>query len=109
MNQSANAPVVITSARTSHSDDLRRRELRYLVSMGVRTACFVLAFVTSGPIRWVFFAGAVLLPYVAVVVANAGSSREPEAPAPYVVDDAHALPSSAASDGSRAVTQSVRD
>ena len=49
--------------------------VRYLVSMGVRTACVVLTFVVPGPARWFFAAGAVVLPYVAVVAANAGSRR----------------------------------
>lgn len=75
---------VITSARASRSDDVQRRQLRYLLSMGVRTACFVLAVFTSGPLRWVFLTGALLLPYVAVVIANASTRREPTGPAPYV-------------------------
>jgi hypothetical protein len=44
--------------------------------MSIRTACLVLAVVVEGPLRWVFLAGAVLLPYVAVVMANAGRERE---------------------------------
>ncbi len=70
----------ITSARQPHSDDLDRRMGRYLVSMLVRTVCFLLIFVVHGPLRWVFAAAAVLLPYVAVVMANAG--RVPPGPGP---------------------------
>jgi hypothetical protein len=105
VNQHPSPPVVITSARTSHSADIRRRQLRYLISMAIRTACFVLAFVTSGPLRWVFLAGSLLLPYVAVVIANTSTSREPEALAQYVADDAHALPGRAASDGGEVATR----
>ena len=43
--------------------------------MAVRTACVVLAVLTDGPWRWVFVAGAIGLPYVAVVLANAGRER----------------------------------
>ena len=45
--------------------------------MAVRTACFVGA-VAVGPgwLRWVLVAGAVLLPYVAVVFANAEGRRD---------------------------------
>ncbi len=43
---------------------------RYLISMGIRTVCVVLAVIVDGPLRWLFVAGAVLLPYVAVVMAN---------------------------------------
>jgi len=48
---------------------------RYLVSMLIRTLCFILVFVVHGPLRWVFVAGAVFLPYVAVIYANARGDR----------------------------------
>lgn len=48
---------------------------RYLISMAIRTVCVVLAVVVSGPLRWIFIAGAVLLPYIAVVMANAVGER----------------------------------
>ncbi len=71
----------ITSARRALSEDLHARNVRYLVSMGIRTACFFLAVVAAEPWRWVFVAGAVVLPYVAVIIANAGRERagEPDA------------------------------
>lgn len=49
---------------------------RYALTMGIRTACFLLmALVTPyGWYTWVFAAGAIFLPYVAVVMANAGES-----------------------------------
>lgn len=43
--------------------------------MGVRTLCLILAAFTPPPWRWLFVAAAVLLPYVAVVLANAGRER----------------------------------
>ncbi len=63
--------VRITTARTSSAEDLAGRQRRYLMSMAVRTAC-VIGAVTVGPglLRWLLVAGAVLLPYVAVVFAN---------------------------------------
>lgn len=69
-------PVRITTAPTSHRDDLDRRRRRYVVSMVVRSLCFVGA-VAVGPgwLRWVLIAGAVVLPYVAVVVANSAAPR----------------------------------
>ncbi len=66
----------ITSAQSSLQDDLGPRMRKYLISMSVRTACFVLAVVFDGPLRWVFAAAAILLPYFAVVVANAGPRRQ---------------------------------
>ncbi|MGL5858522.1 MAG: DUF3099 domain-containing protein [Angustibacter sp.] len=68
----------ITGAQTSLHDDLGHRMRWYLISMSVRTVCFVLAVVFSGPLRWVFAAAAILLPYVAVVLANAAPRRRPE-------------------------------
>jgi hypothetical protein len=72
----------ITGAPRSLTADVRFRQSRYLVSMAVRTACFVLAIVASGWLRWAFFAGAVVLPYVAVVFANAGRERAVAGPPP---------------------------
>jgi hypothetical protein len=40
--------------------------------MMVRTACFILTVILPSPFRWFALAGAVFLPYIAVVVANAG-------------------------------------
>ncbi|MGM0384379.1 MAG: DUF3099 domain-containing protein [Actinomycetota bacterium] len=68
----------ITSARRALSEDLHDRHIRYLVSMAIRTACLFLAVFTPDPWRWIFVAGAVVLPYVAVVMANAGRERAGE-------------------------------
>jgi hypothetical protein len=68
--------VRITTASTSRNEDIAARQRRYVVSMTVRTICFVAAIaVGPGWLRWVLVAGAVLLPYVAVVMANAGSTK----------------------------------
>lgn len=48
---------------------------KYLFSMGIRTLCFVLAVVLTGPARWVCVVLAVILPYIAVVIANATNRR----------------------------------
>ena len=72
------AAVSITSASRPHSEDLRGRERRYVISMGIRTLCFLLALAfRTHWVVWVFLAGAVFLPYVAVVIANAGASTDP--------------------------------
>ncbi|MGZ4603018.1 MAG: DUF3099 domain-containing protein [Kineosporiaceae bacterium] len=73
----------ITSAAGAQSADMQQRAVRYLVSMGVRTVCVVLVIVVPGPLRWVFAVGAIALPYIAVVAANAaGERRQRPAPAP---------------------------
>lgn len=87
MNQQDNQAVPITSARPARSVDIRRRQTRYLLSMGLRTVCFVLAIVTTGWLRWVLVAGAVFLPYVAVVLANATDRRGSVGPSPYLAED----------------------
>jgi Protein of unknown function (DUF3099) len=66
----------ITTAAVSLSEDIRRRKRKYLISMGLRTICFIMAIVVRhGPLLYFFIAGALFLPYVAVLIANAG--REP--------------------------------
>jgi hypothetical protein len=62
----------ITSAPKSLKSDLASRQRRYLISMIIRTLCFLLTVVLPSPYRWFALAGAMFLPYVAVVVANAG-------------------------------------
>ncbi len=70
--------VQITSAPVSRGDEIRGRQRRYLLSMGLRTVCFLGAIVVgSGWLRWVLVAGALVLPYVAVVMANAASPQVP--------------------------------
>src|SRR5690606_15523282 len=71
------------SAGRALSDDVHDRATRYLISMGVRTACVIGAAFTEDLLRWVLVAGAVLLPYIAVVLANAGRER-PEVPTTLV-------------------------
>ena len=72
----AGDPVRITTASTSRDEDIAARQKRYLLAMGFRTVCFVAAiFVTETWLRVVLIIGALVLPYVAVVMANAGSSK----------------------------------
>jgi len=73
----------ISATRSSLHDDLGLRMKRYLLSMSLRTVCFVLAVVFDGWLRWVFVGFAVFLPYVAVVIANGGRSPAPPAPETY--------------------------
>ena len=70
------APVRITTAAASRDDDIRMRQRRYIISMGIRTVCFVAAVIVGhGVIMWLLIVAALLLPYVAVVMANATSSK----------------------------------
>jgi len=65
----------ITDAGAALSDDQAGRTRRYLISMGIRTLCFVGAVLAPSPWRWILVVGAVCLPYVAVIAANAGRER----------------------------------
>jgi hypothetical protein len=65
----------VTTAAESLAEEQAHRIRRYLVTMGIRTVCFVLAVVTSGWLRWACVSLAVVLPYIAVVLANAVSPR----------------------------------
>jgi hypothetical protein len=74
-------PIRITTASTGAGADIASRQKRYIVTMGIRTLCFLavaaLAITHVGPgwLPWIFIAGAVFLPYVAVVMANAADTK----------------------------------
>lgn len=55
--------------------DRDHRMRNYFVSMTIRTICFILAVVLHGWMRWTCVALAVILPYFAVVFANAVQQR----------------------------------
>lgn len=65
----------ISDAPLSLEDDQRRRMRAYLIQMSVRLVCIFLAIFVPGVLRWVFIAGAVILPYTAVIFVNAGRDR----------------------------------
>ena len=71
---------VVTQARRSMSDDITYRQRRYLLMMGIRTVCFVIAVVCFlnhlGWLTAIPAIGAIFIPYFAVVFANGG--REPD-------------------------------
>ena len=60
----------ITGARESAQTERQARTRRYLISMAIRTVCFIAAILVSGWLTWVLFAAAIILPYIPVVVAN---------------------------------------
>ena len=62
----------ITSAQSGLSIDQSARQRRYFISMMIRTACFVLTVILPSPYRWIALVGALTLPYIAVIAANAG-------------------------------------
>lgn len=80
-------PVLVTTAPKNPQDELRERQRRYLVTMGVRTVMFLLAivFYVIG-LHWAaVLTGALslVLPWFAVVAANAGPKHTVENPSLY--------------------------
>ena len=66
---------VITDARTATSEEHAGRVKRYAITMAFRTACFIGMIFAPGVWRWVLFACAVFLPYIAVLLANQAHQR----------------------------------
>ena len=73
------APQSATSLRRAPRDDANARMTKYFIMMSVRVVCFVLMVVITpyGWHTWVLAVGAVLLPYLAVIVANVASDVAP--------------------------------
>lgn len=86
-------PVIITDARLSASEDLDRRQRRYLWTMLVRVVCFALMFFVPGWWKVVALLGAVFLPAAAVLLANNQDRRPPTSRPPEDDTDRPALPS----------------
>lgn len=74
----------ITTAGSSPEADIARRQKKYAIAMGIRTLCFIGAAITGAAgWHWVWpflILASLFLPYVAVVMANAGDSRSTELP-----------------------------
>jgi hypothetical protein len=77
----------ITGARTGLAEDIRGRQRRYVISMSIRTVSVILACSLWNVERHVAIVAlvlGVLLPYVAVVIANAGRENAPGLPSTFV-------------------------
>ncbi|WP_320780803.1 DUF3099 domain-containing protein [Streptomyces sp. CRN 30] len=77
----------ITGARTGLDEDVRGRQRRYVISMSVRTLSVILTAALWNVERHVAIVTLVLgalLPYVAVVIANAGRENAPGLPSTFV-------------------------
>ncbi|MFI1863218.1 MULTISPECIES: DUF3099 domain-containing protein [Streptomyces] len=78
----------ITGARQGLADDVRGRQRRYVISMSVRTVSVILAAVlwnVERHVAIVALALGILLPYIAVVIANAGRENAPSLPSTFTV------------------------
>ncbi|WP_031072450.1 DUF3099 domain-containing protein [Streptomyces sp. NRRL S-118] len=78
----------ITGARQGLADDVRGRQRRYVISMSVRTLAVIAAATLWNVERHVAIVALVLgavLPYIAVVIANAGRETAPPPPSSFTV------------------------
>lgn len=77
----------ITGARQGLEEDVRGRQRRYVISMLIRTLSVLLTVVlwnVQRPLAIVTLVVGALLPYVAVVIANAGRENAPSLPSSYI-------------------------
>jgi Flp pilus assembly protein TadB len=86
-------PVLVTTAAPSPAAERRSRERRYLITMGIRVVAFVVAIVVArGWVRVIAITLALVLPWVAVVAANAPARRSGRAsPSLYAGDERREL------------------
>jgi len=72
-------PIRITTAGSSRNEDIAHRQKAYILSMGIRSVCFVGAGLAGvAGINWlwpILIVAALVLPYVAVVMANAAHTK----------------------------------
>jgi hypothetical protein len=61
----------ITTVGESADEERKTRMVKYLIAMTIRVICIVAAIFVEGWLMWLAFAGAIFLPYFAVVIANA--------------------------------------
>ena len=76
--------ISVTSVEHAPDRDRRLRFIQYTIAMVIRLICIFLAVFIDGWVRWVSIAGAVLLPYFAVVLGNAVGSTKAKSKAESV-------------------------
>ena len=75
----------VTSVGINPEFERRRRMIRYTIAMSIRVVCLILGMFVQGWLMWLCFAGAILLPYFAVILANDVQVRaDADAPTPVV-------------------------
>lgn len=71
----AKQSTTITTLPRSPEDDRRARMIKYSITMGIRLVCVILCIFVRGWWLLLCAAGAVILPYIAVVLANVVDTR----------------------------------
>ena len=60
----------VTSIGVNPEQERKSRMIKYTISMTIRVICLILGMVVHGWLQWLFFAAAIFLPYIAVIIAN---------------------------------------
>jgi Flp pilus assembly protein TadB len=81
----------VTSAPENPSADRDERSRRYIIAMSVRVLCFLGIWVVHGWLRGVMVVLMIVLPYVAVIIANAGRESARKTPPPVLQPDLDAI------------------
>lgn len=83
VKRQAYQPILITDASRSQDDQLRRRQVRYVVMMAIRAVCLIIGAILVGikpPLLWLWLSlcgvGMVLIPWLAVLLANDRPPKE---------------------------------
>lgn len=83
MKHPTHQPILITDASRSQDEQLRSRQIRYVVMMGIRALCVVIGAVLVGaeaPLLWLWLplcgVGMILIPWLAVLLANDRPPKE---------------------------------
>lgn len=74
------APQSVTNIDVSPEAERKSRIIRYSIAMSIRFVCIIVGVYVNGWLMWVCFAGAIFLPYFAVVLANARGAAANKAP-----------------------------
>lgn len=75
INPGDKSPQSVTQVPISPEQDRMHRMKVYTLTMLIRTVCLVLLVLVDGWLVWVFAAGAIFLPYFAVVIANSQENK----------------------------------
>ncbi len=77
----------VSSVGINPEYERKRRMIRYTVAMTIRVVCLVLGMFVQGWLMWVCFIGAILLPYIAVILANDVQVKsDAQAPLPVLAE-----------------------
>lgn len=98
----------ITGARQGLEADVRGRQRRYVVSMSIRTVSVILAATlwnVERPVAVIALVLGAVLPYIAVVIANAGRENAPSLPSTFIDVPVRPMIAPPPTDGSKESSQ----